>query len=43
MQLLETHITKKQEKPIRFQEYGVGIFNTVSTKSALKKAIKKKI
>lgn len=41
MQTLETHIVKQQEKPIRFQEYGVGIFKTVSTKSALKKAIKK--
>lgn len=41
MQTLETHIVKQQEKPIRFQEYGVGVFKTVSTKSALKKAIKK--
>lgn len=29
-------------KPIRLQEYGVGIFEAVPTKSALKKAIKKK-
>ncbi|MEN8966663.1 MAG: RluA family pseudouridine synthase [Polaribacter sp.] len=43
MQLLETYIAKKQEKSIRFQEYGVGIFNTVSTKSAIKKAIKKEL
>ena len=43
MQLLETHIAKNQEKPIRFQEYGVGIFNTVPTKSAIKKAIKKEL
>jgi 23S rRNA pseudouridine1911/1915/1917 synthase len=28
-------------KPIRLQEYGVGIFNSVLTKSALKKALKK--
>ncbi|MFS4493950.1 RluA family pseudouridine synthase [Maribacter sp. 2308TA10-17] len=37
----ETHIAAAQEKPIRLQEYGVGIFPTLSTKSALKKAIKK--
>ncbi|WP_159948114.1 RluA family pseudouridine synthase [Polaribacter septentrionalilitoris] len=43
MKIIETHIAKKQEKPIRFQEYGVGIFNTVSTKSAIKKAIKKEL
>ena len=38
----ETHIAATQEKPVRLQEYGVGIFSTLSTKSALKKAIKKK-
>lgn len=42
-QILETHIAKKQENPIRFQEYGVGIFKTITTKSALKKAIKKEL
>lgn len=41
MQLLESHIAKYQEKPIRFQEYGVAIFKTITTKSGLKKAIKK--
>ena len=41
MQLTETHIVQKQENPIRFQEYGVGIFNTIPTKSGIKKAIKK--
>jgi len=41
MQLSETHIVQKQENPIRFQEYGVGIFNTIPTKSGIKKAIKK--
>lgn len=40
---LETHIPKKQENPIRFQEYGVGIFKTITSKSALKKAIKKEL
>ena len=43
MQLLETHIAKQLEKPIRFQEYGVGIFNTIPTKSGIKKAIKKEL
>lgn len=41
MQLVETHIAKKLENPIRFQEYGVGIFDTNPTKSGIKKAIKK--
>lgn len=41
MKLAETHIAKNLEKPIRFQEYGVGIFNTIPTKSSIKKAIKK--
>jgi 23S rRNA pseudouridine1911/1915/1917 synthase len=43
MQLIETHIVEKLEKPIRFQEYGVGIFNTIPTKSGIKKAIKKEL
>ena len=29
--------------PLRQQEYGVGIFNSVPTKSALKKGLKKKL
>lgn len=37
----ETHIALTQKKLIRLQEYGVGIFPTLSTKSALKKALKK--
>ncbi|MEE9407609.1 MAG: RluA family pseudouridine synthase [Polaribacter sp.] len=41
MKLSETHIVQKLEKPIRFQEYGVGVFNTIPTKSGIKKAIKK--
>ena len=41
MQLTETHIAILLESPIRFQEYGVGIFNSVPTKSGIKKAIKK--
>ncbi|AUC22552.1 RNA pseudouridine synthase [Polaribacter sejongensis] len=41
MHISETHIVEKLEKPIRFQEYSVGIFNTIPTKSGIKKAIKK--
>ncbi|QTE22621.1 RluA family pseudouridine synthase [Polaribacter cellanae] len=43
MTLTETHIAKTLEKPIRFQEYAVGIFKTIPTKSAIKKAIKKQL
>ena len=43
MKVVETHIAKKQEKPIRFQEYAVGIFKTIPTKSGIKKAIKKEL
>lgn len=39
----QTHIVTPQDKPIRLQQYGVGIFHTLSTKSALKKALKKKL
>nr|WP_077403546.1 RluA family pseudouridine synthase [Cellulophaga omnivescoria] len=37
----ETHIATIQKEPIRFQDYGAGIFVGIATKSALKKAIKK--
>ena len=40
--ILETHIALNLKEPIRFQEYGVGIFKTIPTKSGIKKAIKKK-
>jgi 23S rRNA pseudouridine1911/1915/1917 synthase len=43
MQLIETHVVEELENPIRFQEYGVGIFNTLPTKSGIKKAIKKEL
>lgn len=43
MQLVATHIVQKLENAVRFQEYSVGIFNTVPTKSGIKKAIKKKL
>jgi len=38
----ETHIVPNIPAPMRLQEYGVGIFNGALTRSALKKAIKKK-
>ena len=41
MQLIETHVVKKLEESIRFQEYSAGVFNTIPTKSGIKKAIKK--
>ncbi len=43
MQLSELHIVPTLEKPIRFQEYAVGIFKTIPTKSGIKKAVKKEI
>lgn len=43
MQLVESHKVPKLEKPIRLQDYGVGIFSTNPTKSGLKKAIKKQL
>lgn len=39
----ETHIVPNIVAPMRLQEYGVGIFNSVITKSALKKALKKQL
>ena len=41
MQIIETHIAKNLQNPIRFQEYAVGVFKTIPTKSGIKKAIKK--
>tara|TARA_R110001592_G_scaffold363221_3_gene681660 strand:- start:56226 stop:57122 length:897 start_codon:yes stop_codon:yes gene_type:complete len=38
----ETHIAKMQETPVRLQDYGVGIFSTCISKSALKKVLRKK-
>jgi len=43
MQIIETHIVPLQKIPLRIQEYAVGIFKSVSTKSAIKKAIKKEL
>lgn len=42
MQLTEKHKVPLLKTPIRLQEYGVGIFASLPTKSAFKKAIKKK-
>lgn len=39
----ESHRVPIIEKPIRLQEYAVGIFKTIPTKSGLKKAIKKEL
>jgi len=41
MSLTETHTVPTQEKHLRLQEYGVGIFKAAATKSALKKLLKK--
>jgi len=43
MQIKEIHTVPKLENSIRFQEYAVGIFKTLPTKSGVKKAIKKKL
>jgi len=39
----EVHKVPLQIEPIRFQDYGINIFNSVLTKSALKKTIKKRL
>ncbi len=43
MYLIETHIVPENVNALRLQEYGVGVFQRISTKSALKKAIKKEL
>ncbi len=43
MIVIETHTVPYQNHPIRIQEYLVGIFKTISSKSAVKKAIKKEL
>ncbi|MGI9527571.1 MAG: RluA family pseudouridine synthase [Weeksellaceae bacterium] len=42
MKIVARHIVKKVVSGERFQEFGVGLFPQVNTKSALKKAIKRK-
>ena len=41
LQPIEIHVVNEVNKPIRLQEYGVGIFKNCPTKSALKKRLKK--
>lgn len=41
MKILETHIVPKLSEKIRLQEYAATIFKTITTRSAVKKAIKK--
>ena len=43
MQFLEKHIAEHSIEQKRLQEYGVGIFKRITSKSALKKAIKKEM
>ncbi len=43
MKLLETHIVPKLNSPVRIQEYDVSVFKSITTKSSLKKTIKKKL
>tara|TARA_R110000765_G_scaffold76332_7_gene149554 strand:+ start:8076 stop:8960 length:885 start_codon:yes stop_codon:yes gene_type:complete len=43
MQLVETHIAEISLEAKRLQDYGVGVFKRITTKSALKKAIKKEM
>ncbi len=44
MHAIELHkVLPKLEKPIRLQEYAVGIFRSITTKSGIKKAIKRKL
>ncbi|WP_428742855.1 RluA family pseudouridine synthase [Tenacibaculum sp.] len=42
MKISETHTVENIIVPIRLQEYAVGIFKTIPTKSGIKKAIKKR-
>ncbi|MCF4100294.1 RluA family pseudouridine synthase [Gillisia sp. M10.2A] len=41
MKVLETHIVPAMDKEIRLQEYAPGIFYAITTKSGIKKAIKR--
>ncbi|WP_430426511.1 RluA family pseudouridine synthase [Maribacter litoralis] len=43
MTLKQTHIVEEISCPMRLQEYGVGVFQQIATKSALKKALKKSL
>lgn len=39
----EIHIAPQQDRPILLKEYAIGIFNTIPTKTSLRKAIDKKL
>lgn len=41
--MIAIYVVPSLERPIRLQEYGVGIFDMLLTKSALKKALKKEL
>ncbi len=41
MKILETHIAPFINNPVRLSDYAVGIFNSIPSKSGIKKAIKK--
>ena len=41
MNFVEKHLVPQLERPIRLQEYAVGLFKVLPTKSGIKKAIKK--
>ncbi len=43
MKIIEIHNVPTKVTPTRLQDYAVGIFHTASTKSAIKKAIKKEL
>ena len=43
MKVIEKYIVPKIEVPIRLQEYAVGIFKTLPSRSGIKKAIKKQL
>jgi len=43
VKIIATHTATNQEVPIRLQEYGLGIFLQVGSKSALKKVLKKEL
>ena len=43
LNILESHTVKILKESLRLQEYGVGIFKTIATKSALKKSLKKEL
>lgn len=43
LKLLEKHLVPQLQQPIRLQEYASSIFKTITTRSGIKKAIKKQL